>query len=116
RVRERDAARRPAAAEARIRRVSRGAAATITRVALPLSVRADGPPRAAAQVPGIRPRRGLVRRQPARADGRLLPDVRRGLQGRRARGLPAVPDGRAGRLDLLLAVPAERRAGAAGPG
>ena len=32
------------------------------------------------------------------------------------RGLPAVPDGRAGRVDLLLAVAAERGAVAARPG
>ena len=49
--------------------------------ALPLPLRADGPPRAAREVQGLGARGRLVPRQPARADGRLRGHVPLPAQG-----------------------------------
>ena len=120
-LRRGDAAGRRAARQARLHRRSGGGwhdnPPRARTAALPLPVRADGPARAAPEVPGLRAGDRLVRRQPAGADGRLLPDVRRRAEaGVHARALPAVPDDRDRRLDLLLPVADERGAVAAGAG
>src|SRR3954447_23603615 len=71
--------------------------------ALPLSVRADGPARAAAEVQGLDAWRALVPGQPADPDGRLRARVQGAAEGRERSRLPDLPDLGPGRVGVLLA-------------
>src|SRR4051794_5768615 len=73
---------------------------------LRLPLRAARAPGAAAEVPGIGAGDRVVPRQPARADGGLLPALRRPLPAAEGPRLPAVPHGRPRRVAVLLAVAA----------
>src|SRR4051794_39887913 len=76
----------------------------------PRALRQSLPPRPARQVPRLRARPRLVDRQPARADGDLLPRLRRPLEEQgAAAALPALPADRPRALDLLRDLAADGR-------